>query len=197
MRGLLIYMLGTKAAPASAMYGSLASFAVQTDVLKAAAKTQLCDQNGKPDERYFVLEAILAIARKGPHKGRNKLMHWIYGESPNIPDKILLVEPDAFAEFQVAWDSHITKSVASQSLTPIPEIDKSRIWVYAETDYNELVRMIRDASSLIFGLNRVASLGSLRSLNEAKNDPQYCQLLAEPRVQKHVSDQHAGQNSNP
>jgi hypothetical protein len=69
------------------------------------------------DAELQVLRAILAIAKTN-EKDRNKLAHWTWGDSPNLADAVLLVDPR----------------------TTLDEIDRSDVYVYRAQDFTAITQ---------------------------------------------------------
>ena len=86
---LLIRVLGAAAKPALAMFATLTAQHLQRGALEAAAKAALSD------DEFDILKAALAVA-DGAQAPRNELAHWMWAGSADLPDALLLVDPDAF-----------------------------------------------------------------------------------------------------
>ncbi len=86
--GILAYMLKGGARPSIAMYSALTSSAAQMAALEAAARVSL-----SPDD-LGLFRAILVLVKRAGAK-RNKIAHWLWGDSPEIPEALLLVDPEA------------------------------------------------------------------------------------------------------
>ena len=109
---LFVQLFGGTESLATNVFLSLENQSAKTAALNAAALTVF--QDGA--EEYRVFRAILAIAKTN-EKDRNKLAHWTWGDSPNIPDGVLLVDPRA----------------------SIAELDRSKVYVYKEKDFLSIV----------------------------------------------------------
>ncbi|MBI2988514.1 MAG: hypothetical protein HYY45_17270 [Deltaproteobacteria bacterium] len=97
---------------AADVFLSLQNQSAKSAASDAAATTVLRDR----DDELRVLRAILAIAKTN-EKERNKLTHWTWGESPHIPDALLLVDPRA----------------------SIGELNRSDIYVYKAQDFRTII----------------------------------------------------------
>ena len=109
---LFIELFGGHGALAAEVFLSLQNQSAKSAAIDAAATSVL---SGRNDE-LRVLRAILAIAKTN-EKDRNKLAHWTWGESPSIPDALLLVDPRA----------------------TIGEMNLSDIYVYKAQDFNTII----------------------------------------------------------
>jgi hypothetical protein len=117
-------LLGGNGSVAVAMYRALETQSAKTKAIRAAANSVLSE---RPDE-LRVLKALLAIAQTN-EKSRNKLAHWVWGLSRDIPDAFLLADSRNFTG----------------------DVDRSVIYVYREVDFR---RIIEDNDRLCgFGLD--------------------------------------------
>ncbi len=73
---------------ADAIYTILISESLQRTALNAAAKARF----GTDSEEFEVFSAVLAVCNRAG-KIRHKLAHWRWGESPDLPDVLLLADP--------------------------------------------------------------------------------------------------------
>ncbi|MGU7775529.1 hypothetical protein ACV229_35860 [Burkholderia sp. MR1-5-21] len=88
MLGLFVELFGGHNSLATEVFLSLDGQAAKSAAINAAAASVLKDR----DAELRVLRAILAIAKTN-EKDRNKLAHWTWGDSPHLPDAVLLVDP--------------------------------------------------------------------------------------------------------
>jgi len=112
MLNMFTQLFGGHESLATDIYLSLENQSAKTAAINAAANNVLME---KPEE-LAVLRAIIAIA-KSNEKSRNKLAHWTWGDSPNIADGVLLLNPKS----------------------SIGELDKSGIYVYKEADFTSII----------------------------------------------------------
>lgn len=108
MLGLFLELFGGHSSLAAEVFLSLEGRAAKLAAINAAATSVLKDR----DEELRVLRAILAIVKTN-EKDRNKLTHWIWGDSPNLPDALLLVDPR----------------------TTLGKLDHSDVYVYRAQDF--------------------------------------------------------------
>ena len=111
-----------------AMYNSLENRAAQLRLLQACADAKL------DLDRSDLLRAILQVYIKPAMKQRDKLAHWIWGYSNDLPDALLLTEPShsMFMHMRAAGD------VAQYW-------DEDRIYVIREPDLDGILRDIAEA----------------------------------------------------
>ena len=112
MLHLFIELFGGQGSLAADVFLALDGQAAKSAAIDAAANSVLSD---RPDE-LKVLRAIMAIAKTN-EKDRNKLAHWTWGESPDLPDALLLVSPRAY----------------------LGNLDRSDVYVYKEGDFTRIV----------------------------------------------------------
>jgi hypothetical protein len=110
---LFIQLLGGNESLASSVYLSLEGQSAKANAIKAAAANALAARG----QELQVLEALLSIAKTN-EKERNKLAHWVWGDSPNLPDALLLLDPR----------------------TNIENLDRSQIYVYREQDFRGIIQ---------------------------------------------------------
>lgn len=157
MLDMFVQLMGGPNDRAATAYLALETQSAKTQAIRAVAESVLSSEN------YELLAAILAIA-KSCQKSRNRLAHYVWGDSPELPDALLLADP---------------KSLLSLPLHP------DRIFVYTLRDFEEIIRandrlcgyggtfrhIIRDADAL----NREGLL--------------YDMLCAAPEIQERLSRQ--------
>lgn len=110
---LFIQLLGGNESLAASVYLALDGQSAKTNAIKAAAANVL---RGRARE-LSILEAILSIARTN-EKDRNKLAHWTWGDSPNLPDALLLLDPRA----------------------NLDGLELSEVYVYRELDFRSIIQ---------------------------------------------------------
>jgi hypothetical protein len=88
MQMLLVRVLGADKGPAHAIYDVLTAQHLQTAALTAAARAALTQ------DQFEVFSAAIAVANS-VQKQRNKLAHWIWARSDQVPNALLLVNPKA------------------------------------------------------------------------------------------------------
>ncbi len=110
---LFVELFGGQGALAADVFLSLQTQSAKSAAIETAAARVL---ENRPEE-LRVLRAILGIAKTN-EKERNKLAHWTWGESKQIPDALLLVDPRSV-------DDHL---------------DRSNIYVYRAQDFQSIIR---------------------------------------------------------
>lgn len=180
LSGVLVELLGANARPAMAMVSASTSSQAQVAALEAAAVTVLSIERGK------VFKAALQLIRNtGKH--RNRLAHWIWAFSDDVPDCLLLMDPEHYTLAAI--------SVAEAKLDPKASVEfrypKEFIWVYAISDLIEYREKVLHVNYLI---NWLRLLGSpdLSRASQAHD-----QLCREPEIQKILDRQNRKPTSPP
>lgn len=122
---IFTHILGTSAPVGYQMYNSIESAAARSAILKASAQYSL---NEEDNELFLVLHALFMRAAKKRHR----LAHWVFGYSPDIPDALLLIEPEHLAEVH----SNINQYDAKATSPSI--IDTQKVFVYRQNDFREM-----------------------------------------------------------
>jgi hypothetical protein len=110
MLNLFIELFGGDGALAATVFLALEADGPKGAAIRAAAEKLDGDKRN-------LLSAILAIAKTNK-KARDKLCHWLWGESPNLPDALLLVDPRS---------------------TIGMDLDRSKVYVYREQDFLAII----------------------------------------------------------
>lgn len=164
--GLFTQMLGENPRPAAAIYGALTSDTSKRAALRAVAKVALRNQQEKD-----VFEAILDLY-KTCAKHRNKIAHWIWGWSKELPDAVLLMDPSEhmaksvetgewYAEYGKYWDT-LTKAAMEGRVSSFvpgkgprleppkpPEFSPDGIYIFKQKDFAEASRLIQKVIELV------------------------------------------------
>jgi hypothetical protein len=146
MLRMFIALVGGKQAVAANMYLALDGNGPKKAAITAAATAIL------PPDRLDLFRVIMAIADTN-EKSRNKLAHWVWGESPELPGLLLLADP---------------KHIATGDRTV------NDIYVYREHDFKTII----SANERLCGYWSEFNVGLLHPALEHK----FQQLAAEPEI---------------
>jgi|GEM_PF-1322985 len=173
INGLFVMMLGANPRPAAAMYVALAGGAAQRAAFEAVADLALIDQQEKD-----VFAAISHLIRRSA-KGRNKIAHWIWGHSPEIPDAVLLCDPVVLLEHRVAATAEAENPTGKD--IPFPN---NEIFAFFDTDFKDMSANIQ----LLMGM--VSTFRFLVNRHHPANTggAQLQQLLQQPQIRSFVDD---------
>ena len=157
MLRLFMQLLGGNESLAASVFLALENQSSKTSAINAAAATTLSD---RPAE-LAVLRAILAIA-KSNEKDRNKLAHWTWGDSPEIPDGLLLVDPRA----------------------SLGQLDRSEVYVYRAADFQRIIGANDRLCGYGLSFNFI-----LRGHAANRDDGLLVELEAEPEIRERLNRQ--------
>jgi hypothetical protein len=136
--GILVTMLGTQAPPASAMFFALTSSSAKWSALGAAAEVAL----GEGSRDLEMLEVVIEQAKKAALH-RNRFAHWCWAHSPDIPDALLFIDPEALVAHDIASGTH---QAPHNGRGLLATIDRAKVYVYREKDLTEAVKSLDDVS---------------------------------------------------
>lgn len=147
-------LLKSEAKTGLAMFVRANSRTAQKAMVSLAAEEVL-----EPDH-LEIFSIIMRVAVNPAMEGRDKLAHWCWGYSPDLPKALLLMDP-----------AHKTKDLASYFLMPEEpiKINRDAIFVVTETDLagtfkkiSEARRLLNRFISSIWHRNSDATLAQLR-----------------------------------
>jgi hypothetical protein len=174
---LLAKILRINTEPALAMFLAMQSSRIQIDVLTAAAKTALSDD----DFRLF--QAIMNI-RRTMEGARNHLVHGIIGGSIAVKDGILWTDPKDYARH--------TATVWGTDFSEMETKYKNEVFVYEAEDLETIAQDLEWLHTFIGYF-----WGYLESSNAQWRVERYHQLCAEPRVQVEMDRMKRAERNNP
>ncbi|MCA0029134.1 hypothetical protein LB562_32330 [Mesorhizobium sp. B263B1A] len=133
MLRIFLRLAGGNETDATTMYMALDGDGPKTAVFKALAKQKL---------EAAALEMFNALLKKvgSVRKERNKIAHWSWGFSPNLPDDLLLMD--------------------SRCLT----IASDKIFVYTKRDFEDLANRIHVVSTCCSRFSHIVAAGSIEGL---------------------------------
>jgi hypothetical protein len=187
-RSVFITLLGENPRPAAAVYSSLNSENARRDAFRAVAKTSLSNPEMDVLECLFTLQNPVS-------KTRNKLAHWTWGHSPELPDAFLLVDPEDHAQNTItnaeAYAEYRRKNLARLLLSEpnkllpapnLPQPTREDIYVFEK---EELVGASKDIQRLIELVIQFRWILN-RSDPESKDGTLLARLSDEPEVREHL-----------
>ncbi len=123
----LALLLDTDRQAALAMFSALDNRAGSLRMLEAATKTKL------PEAHAEIFSALLLGFIRPAMRERDKLAHWCWGQSPDLPDSLLLMEPT---------DKIYVHMQAIRPPKPV-EFDRSKVFVVTEVDLERTLQRFR------------------------------------------------------
>jgi hypothetical protein len=173
---VLVGLLHADPATGIAMYQKVASSDSRRQMVLAAAAVGLSQLDS-----IFVQATMAAI--KEARETRNSFAHYIWGESNDLPDALLLVDAKQLTgcDVQIAQQVREAFKGAGGIITP-PEIDMSQVMVWKKPDFQRAVRDGREALRLVYEI-RTGLLGPVPLELDA---PTRQRLLENPLVRQRV-----------
>jgi hypothetical protein len=163
---ILGHVLQTDAAPIAAMLHAINSASARISMMESAGAAKLLD----PELELF--QAFMKIIRAAARK-RNPIAHHIWGYTEELPEALLLIEPEAQLDVSVRAQNTIRGFSTETHLVLQP--DRDRVWVYREGDFTEIIEEQNTISKNAFLLILYLERASFR-------DQIYPQLCAEPLI---------------
>jgi hypothetical protein len=156
MMRAFIDLMGGEAEKAATAFLALETQSAKSAAINAVASAYL------PDDQQRLLRAILAVAKTG-QKTRDKIAHWVWGDSPQITDGLLLLDPRNNIGADLNYDD---------------------IYVYKEIDFRNAIQMNERIAGFGFSF-RWIMMGHIANRDGAL----YAQLCAEPEIQEKLNRQ--------
>ena len=128
INGVFVELLGTNATQAAAIFASIRSPAGQRDAFKAVASVSLPDEESRD-----LLLAVLTVCEKASGT-RNRIAHWIWGHSPQLPDSVLLADPVAVASWRAALKDY--QAAQPNRTLPLPHLNREKVYAYKQEDFD-------------------------------------------------------------
>lgn len=177
-----VSMLGGNAEPANAIYSALSSTTTQRAALDAVAGVSL--RQGEPE----VFRALLKLFSTAA-KGRNRVAHWLWGYSPDLPDAALLCDPAMMREHVLATNKALMADLRiGQGASHPPKIPLDQVLVYREQDFEDLLKQIEVAIELTSRFLFVL----MREHPANKDDQEFRLLCARPETREILDRQSQG-----
>lgn len=185
VNSLFVSILGDDAPAGSVIFATIRSQAGQRDAIDAVAETYIAN----PDLRDAILAALDVY--KGASKTRNRLVHWIWGHCPELPDAVLLANPVT----RIAQDANLQRAVAGRDTAEIHRTARSLegIYIYERQDFDAASVSIQRAIKLI-ALSRMTVT---RQQAPHMFDEELTRLLAEPEIERGVGRLRRGRQNDP
>lgn len=163
---VFINLLGANASAFASVAATIRSQQWQQIAIKAAASDVFKDD----EEMRDLISSVLEICEDAG-SARNRLVHWVWGNSPELPDAILLANPVAIAAHEARQKSANAEMFTNATPSIHSEIDRGEIYAYTLDDLEEAVRRQDRARQLLIRLKMLLSLG-------AQSDPMFAQTVA-------------------
>jgi len=137
---VLARMLVASAQAGMAMYQAVRSPNAQFDMLKALARETLAPA------QLPIFEAAMRLVRRFGRQ-RDRIAHWLWAYSPDLPDALLLIDPNRAAEYHASLAEHLmqfphpagTVNTAPVNATQFPALNPAIVLVYRDKDFQEVI----------------------------------------------------------
>ena len=146
------------------MLHAINSASAQISMIRAAGSAKLYD----PELEVF--EAVMKIAGAAAHK-RHPIAHHVWAYSVELPDALLLIEPEAYTDMFVELQEMLKQPKIGWIIL---EADKSRTMVYRENDFRQIIEEFTSVSKC------TTYLINYLETNHVARDQMYRLLCSEP-----------------
>jgi hypothetical protein len=169
---ILARMLGGAARPSMAMYTAIVSTSAQMAALQAAAEEVLSP------ERLELMGALLIVVKRAAAK-RNKIAHWIWGISLEVPDALVLIPPTAVLTLHTTNSEYMAAFKAGQSVpnpSTLPGLDLTKAYAYRDEHFMDIIDEITEVWS------NAISFAYMLIAEDQPNGVQYQMLCNAPQI---------------
>jgi hypothetical protein len=163
---ILSYILQAEAAPTAAMLYAVRSSSAQLDMILAAGWAKLFDP------QLEIFEAVIQAARSVGKK-RNIIAHHVWGYTVELPEALLLIEPEAYSDVFVELQNAFKSPDAGWTIL---QADNERTLVYRENDFHEIITELKTVARCTSFL-----INYLQPKHIAR-DRMYSMLCSEPLI---------------
>ena len=132
---IMTRLLSAEARPTTAMLSVIRSASTQFDMVEAAAIGKLVNPS------LEMLLAVLSTVRRAA-KIRNRIAHHVWAHCDDLPDALILIEPEAFLEIFVRLEEAEVFSLSPDD--PRVQPDRSRSFVFRQKDFKEIVEELKN-----------------------------------------------------
>jgi hypothetical protein len=152
MLQLFVQLMGGPAEKAATVFLALEIQSAKSAAINAVAQSL-------PEEQQKLLRAVLAIAKTN-QRSRDKIAHWQWGDTPALPDALLLLNPKT-------------------AVHGVPNHDD--VFVYTERDFQDIIRANERLAGFGMSLTFI-----LRGHVANRDGRLFAQLSAEPEIRERL-----------
>jgi hypothetical protein len=186
---LLGLILHTSPRAALLMFSALENRAAQLRIVSSAAESEL------DEDKNDLLAALMTTFIRPTMKTRDKLAHWCWGRSKDLPDALLLAEPSR--KMMVHFNQN--SSLPTLKTNPLPD---SEIFVLTAGDLERLANNFRDVKeNLLDFMSCLWSKNSVelrnRKLDELRAKPRIAECLTRLRENRQNTQKSQSQSPPP
>jgi hypothetical protein len=187
LQGLFVKLLGSNPALGAAMYSSLSGTSARRDAFRAVAKLSL-----SPEE-LEIFDAIFSLYITAA-KQRNNVAHWVWGYSPQIPDGVILCNPNVFMDFNVRIEQ-FTAALIWEEKVEFPQFNKDQVFVFYAHDFTGMSERIQRLMHFV-SLFKAVAIPAIPTTPANQDRTLFLMLSHEPEILEYVSRLHQRQKSN-
>lgn len=159
----------------AAMYRAIFNFKIQMDVLEAAARLSLSQED------FELFGAIMVIVKRTGTK-RHNLAHGLWGYTDGLPNALILFDPDEVLTYSASIADFMRSMYQGNFEATYEKPDLSKIFVYREKDLSEILSEMRSVDEMTKTFATL-SFGPRAPLA----DQLRTQLLGEPQIQAELN----------
>lgn len=174
----LAYLLGADTPAAVSMYSAVDNRAAQLRMIEAAAERKL------PPAHHEIFQALMLSVIRPAMRERDRLAHWCWASTPEIPDALLIVNPQ-----ENLWQR---SQLGGEMQPDFDPMKRDHMYVVKQADLERTLMRIREAKT--FSLNLGATVWSFT--RPSTRAEVLRKLSNEPRVQQAVLRLRKRQKSN-
>ena len=172
-----------------AMYAKVENRSAQGRMIRAAIEASDITENHK-DFFYVILNKLVSPCMKD----RDKIAHWPWGYSPDLPDALLLFEPIGELEQNLALIHEGHNRI--RDISDLPYLNLDHVFVVKEPDLLRLVKRLREAERYLRNLWMILH-PRLPELSPQMRAEMLRQLSATPQIREGLRQLREQRKSNP
>ena len=169
---IFVEMLGSEINAGYAMFSALRATTLQFQVIKSTANSVLTG------EALEVFSATMGVV-ESVQPERNRLAHWLWGSSPQVPEGLLLIDPVYARDMNVRREKYQREFIKEMKLKVTVEehmsffkYDLSKIFVYRKSDLERINRDVLEVENIVgLATTYFDDGGALPSLFSAQTIP--------------------------
>jgi hypothetical protein len=158
MLQMYVSLAGGKESDAAAVFLALENNSAKTTVIST-----LIERRGLKSQYVALFRAIIKLVKE-KQKNRDKLAHWVWGNSPQLPDALLLANPRVLVKNDFGLNG---------------EDVKSSIFVYREQEFQQIIADNENLAQMCFHFKWIID-GHISN----SDDSIYHKLCIEPEIQE-------------
>lgn len=180
---MLANVLGVNPRPILRSLGSERNTGAQIKLLEGMVRAKL------PEDRVDMFAAAITLHREGKGE-RDRLAHWCWGATEDLPESLLLGDPVEISDSLVDGAVRVMRALDAMTegrLDQASVFDKARIYVYGKPELDRVIERFRAFNNIVGQLTFVTRshgpLGIFKghvdwATQQLTNDPMFSAALA-------------------